>query len=148
MRISKELIWPMKDGALVHHRDYVMTDEFCPEQLMVAFPLREQMPPGVLEATLKQYLLPAFVSMGMPMHSPYHWIWAKMAGNEAHARTAFERGVLSFLFSPYHTIDEFGEPYSLTKRRVGPYLAHCGAIVHSSHFFERNRAQIRSLASR
>jgi hypothetical protein len=67
------------------------------------------------------------------MHSPYHWYWAKLLGDEPTARDRFDRGVKAFMFGPFNLIDEFGANHTAAKEKVGPYLAHCGAIVQTCY---------------
>jgi len=106
-------------------------DHCCPDSLCAFFPLNYRTDPGVERETFAQFLRWSESSIGYPMHSPLHGVWACRIGDRKLALERLERGVADYIFGPYLETDEFGSSYTATKEKVGPYLAHAGGYLLS-----------------
>jgi len=141
--LADRIVIPIRDHCLIPFPTWEPnTIPLCPDPLMAIFPLNFPVSEQVRQTSLATLLPLAQATIGMPMHSPYHWRWAKMLGDEALARHTFERGVLDFVFAPFNQISEFGASQTQVLTRSGPYMAHCGAIVATSLDYARNRQSV------
>jgi trehalose/maltose hydrolase-like predicted phosphorylase len=104
-------------------------DAGATETLAAFYPYTAQLDAEVTRATQRFYLEQGQQVLGMPMLPPLFSVHAARLGERELALEMLERGVGDYVIEPFLQMDEFGCTYTETKPRVGPYLAHAGAVV-------------------